>query len=109
VKLLFDESLRLRLVGLFADLFPGSAHVRDVGLGATADAAIWEWAREQGFAIVTKDGDFEHRAIVYGAPPKVIRLRAGNVGTAEFASRLRDAVSRITTFLDDPVESLLVV
>jgi hypothetical protein len=38
VKLLFDENLSPRLVGLFADSFPGSAHVRDVGLGATADA-----------------------------------------------------------------------
>ncbi len=109
MKLLFDENLSPRLVDLFADSFPGSAHVRDVGLGATADEAIWRWARENGFAIVTKDGDFEHRAIVYGAPPKVIRLRAGNVSTAEFAVRMRDAVPRITTFLADPVESLLVV
>jgi predicted nuclease of predicted toxin-antitoxin system len=109
VKLLFDENLSPRLVGLFADSFPGSAHVRDVGLGATADAAIWAWAREHDFAIVTKDGDFEHRAVVYGAPPKVIRLRAGNVSTAEFAARLSDALPRIRTFLDDAVESLLVI
>ena len=109
MKLLFDENLSPRLVQLFSDLFPGSAHVRDVGLGATADEAIWTWAREHGFAIVAKDGDFEHRAIVYGAPPKVIRLRSGNVSTSEFASRMRDAVPRITTFLEDAVESSLVV
>lgn len=109
MKLLFDENFSPRLVGLFADLFPGSAHVQDVGLGAVADDAIWPWARDHRFAIVTKDGDFEHRANVYGAPPKIVRLRTGKVSTAEFASRMRDAVPCITTFLNDPVESLLVV
>jgi predicted nuclease of predicted toxin-antitoxin system len=79
------------------------------GFGATSDDVIWSWAREHGYAIVTKDGDFEHRATVYGVPPKVVRLRAGNVSTAVFAARVRDAAARITEFLEDPIESVLVL
>jgi len=41
--------------------------------GAT-DAALWEYAKDHGFAIVSKDNDFRQRAFVYGAPPKVIWL-----------------------------------
>jgi len=37
MKLLFDENLSHKLVGLLADVFPGSVQVRDVGLKAACD------------------------------------------------------------------------
>ena len=43
-----------------ADLYPGSAHVRDVALAPAPDRAIWAHARDHGFVIVSKDEDF-HR------------------------------------------------
>ena len=55
MKLLFDQNLSPRLPRLLSDLYPGSAHVREVGLRDAGDAAIWEYARQQGFAIVSKD------------------------------------------------------
>jgi hypothetical protein len=38
MKLLFGENLSPKLPRLLADLFPGSAHVDELGLGATDDA-----------------------------------------------------------------------
>ena len=41
MKLLFDENLSARLVQALQDLYPDSAHVKDVGLESAEDAAVW--------------------------------------------------------------------
>ena len=43
--------------------------------GAT-DAAIWTYARDHGYTIVSKDNDFRQYAFLYGPPPKVLWLAA---------------------------------
>ena len=82
MKLLFDENLSHRLVGQLAAEFPGSTHVRDAGLAAAPDAEVWAYAAANGFVIVSKDTDFQQRALLYGHPPKVIWVRLGNCSTA---------------------------
>lgn len=72
MKLLFDENVSPRLAQRLASEFPGSAHVRDAGLRGADDWRIWEYARNGGFAIVSKDTDFRERSYVDGAPPKVV-------------------------------------
>jgi predicted nuclease of predicted toxin-antitoxin system len=47
VKLLFDQNLSHRLVTALQQEYPGSQHVRDVGLKDAADIAIWECAAQQ--------------------------------------------------------------
>jgi len=89
VRLLLDENLSPRLVALLSDVFPQSAHVHDLGLGAADDEAIWRHAREHGFAIVTKDSDFHERSLLQGYPPKVVWIRRGNCSTDEIAAILR--------------------
>jgi hypothetical protein len=64
VKLLFDENLSHHLVARLATLFPGAAHVRDVGLERADDQTIWAHARAHGHAIVSKDEDFAERALL---------------------------------------------
>jgi predicted nuclease of predicted toxin-antitoxin system len=81
VKLLFDENLSPRLARLLDDLFPGSSHVHSVGMGVAPDGGIWDYARDNGFVIVTKDVDFYHRALRLGHPPKIVWLRLGNCST----------------------------
>jgi predicted nuclease of predicted toxin-antitoxin system len=58
MKLLFDENLSPKLPRLLAAQYPGSLHLRDCGLKGAADEEIWEYARDNGFAIVSKDSDF---------------------------------------------------
>jgi predicted nuclease of predicted toxin-antitoxin system len=55
MKLLFDQNLSHRLVGLLAAEFPGSQHVRDAGLAAAPEPAVWAYAVAQELAIVSKD------------------------------------------------------
>ena len=56
MKLLFDQNLSPKLVNRLADLFPDSTHVQSAGLDCADDNQIWEHARLNGFAIVSKDG-----------------------------------------------------
>jgi predicted nuclease of predicted toxin-antitoxin system len=58
VRLLLDENLSPRLLQLLADVYPASVQVRDVGLASATDEAVWEYARDHAFLIVTKDEDF---------------------------------------------------
>lgn len=44
MKLLFDQNLSPRLPSLLADLYPHSAHIRDLGMRDATDTVIWEYA-----------------------------------------------------------------
>lgn len=81
MKLLFDENLSDRLVPALADMFLGSSHVKAVGLIHQSDDAIWEYAVDRGYVIVTKDSDFYERCAMEGPPPKIIFLQIGNAPT----------------------------
>ncbi|MCE2468792.1 MAG: DUF5615 family PIN-like protein [Caldilineaceae bacterium] len=43
-----------RLVATLSDIFPGSAHVRDVGLARANDVAIWDYARDHDLTLVQR-------------------------------------------------------
>jgi predicted nuclease of predicted toxin-antitoxin system len=78
MKLLFDENLSPKLPRILSVDFPESMHVRHCGLKGFPDEDIWEYARNNGFTIVSKDSDFYQRSMIYGHPPKVVWLRIGN-------------------------------
>ena len=59
MRLLFDQNLSPRLVQLLADIYAESIHVREVGLRDASDFEIWEYAKANGYAIVSKDSDFQ--------------------------------------------------
>jgi predicted nuclease of predicted toxin-antitoxin system len=69
MKLLFDQNLSFKLCQDIADLFDGSEHVRDLGLTEADDRAIWSYAQEHAFMIVSQDADFADMAILLGSPP----------------------------------------
>ncbi|MEQ1531572.1 MAG: DUF5615 family PIN-like protein, partial [Methylococcales bacterium] len=66
MKLLFDENLSPKMVAALVDVFPGSAHVDRVGLGGESDDAVWHYAKENGFMLVSKDSDFYDKSMLYG-------------------------------------------
>ena len=70
MKLLLDENISPRLAEVLADIYPGSAHVHDCGLGSADDLAVWQYAKDNAFTIVSKDSDFQERSVVVGCPAK---------------------------------------
>jgi len=109
VKLIFDQNLSHQLVAALRDLYPDSTHVRTQGLSRALDEAVWVFARDGGFAIVTKDGDFSSRAFVFGPPPKVIWLQLGNCTTADVEAVLRTRHEELVGFDRDADAGLLVL
>ena len=109
VRFLFDENVSPRLVMALADLYPGSLHVSAAGLTSRADLHVWEFARVEGFIIVTKDRDFREFSLDMGPPPKLIWVGLGNCTTARIADLLRREAVRITEVATNPESSLLII
>jgi predicted nuclease of predicted toxin-antitoxin system len=109
VKLLLDENLSSRLLELLAADFADSTHVERLGMRGASDAAIWAYAREHGYTIVSKDNDFRQQAFLHGPPPKVVWLSVGNAGTAAIAHLIRSHAETVRTFGADPEQSLLIL
>jgi predicted nuclease of predicted toxin-antitoxin system len=78
MKLLLDENLSRRIVPFLQTNFPGSSQVALLGLSSASDAEIWQYAKEHGFVIVSRDSDFQERSLVAGHPPQVVWLKIPN-------------------------------
>ena len=107
MRLLFDENLSSSLVERLAPDYPGSLHVRSVGLRGKPDVVIWDYAGQNNFLLVSKDNDFRQLSFLKGPPPKVIWLSVGNAGTVAIAWLLRDKLSNIEAFEADADAGLL--
>lgn len=107
MKLLFDENLSPALARRVSDLYPDSVHVRDVGMKATDDPIVWDYAKAGGFMIVSKDADMHDLSLIFGNPPKVVWLRVGNCSTRQIEELLRQDFEVIKLFHDDEYLSLL--
>jgi predicted nuclease of predicted toxin-antitoxin system len=109
MKLLFDQNLSPRLPRLLADIYADSIHVREVNLRDADDVEIWEYAKANGYAIVSKDSDFQQRSLLLGAPPKFIWLRVGNCTVTRIEDLLRSYSAAIHTFDLDASKSHLML
>jgi predicted nuclease of predicted toxin-antitoxin system len=109
MRLLFDQNLSPKLVNRLADLFPGSSHVQSVGLDCADDGQVWEHARLNGFAIVSKDEDYNNLSVLRGSPPKVIWQQLGNCTTSQVEAVFRARFAEIEAFENDPSVGTLVL
>jgi predicted nuclease of predicted toxin-antitoxin system len=75
---------------LLASLFPDSRHVFPLGLDRASDWEIRDYARQNDYAIVTKDADFSELCVLLGFPPKIIWIRRGNCSTTALEQLLRE-------------------
>ena len=73
--LLLDENLPYRLC--FPVALP-IIHSTDLG-NSVSDSDLWNYSKENGLVIVTKDADFSDRIAVADPPPWVIHVRFGNI------------------------------
>ena len=57
MKLLLDQNLSRRFVGVLAADFPDSTHVVEYGLDASTDKDVWDSAGQRRYVTVSKDSD----------------------------------------------------
>ena len=98
MKLLFDQNLSYKLCQRLADTFPNSDQVGRLSLSQASDRALWEFAKTNGFALVSQDADFAELAALIGPPPKVIWLRGGNRRTSAVEHTVRRHALAIAAF-----------
>ncbi len=75
---MLDENLSRRIVPFLQSDFPGSSQVALLGMEGASDSEIWQYAKDHGFVIVSRDSDFQERSLVAGHPPQVIWLKVPN-------------------------------
>ena len=94
---LLDENLPNRV--RFQPSLP-VIHARDLGLEAPSDSELWEYARANDLAIITKDADFSDRIMAADPPPRVVHLRIGNVRRKDFHEFLERVWPRLEALLE---------
>ena len=101
MKLLFYQNISFRVVGLLKELFPEAKHVKEFDLQFASDRHIWNFAKENGYDIVTFTSDFYDLVTLYRHPPKIIWLRLGNTSSQNLARIFSGHFEVITSFLTD--------
>ena len=107
VTLLFNNNLSPRLPRLLADLYPGSLHLKDLDMRGSGDSRVWEYAKDHGFAIVTKDRDYKDMSGDPGHPPKVVLITLPNCLREDVEALLRDRCADVVALLQDDRRGLL--
>ncbi|WP_395052681.1 DUF5615 family PIN-like protein [Flavobacterium sp.] len=68
------------------------------------DSSIWNYAKANGYTIVTKDDDFEKIVLLKKAPPKLIYLKTFNLNTNKISNLILQNKNSITSFIN-PIEN----
>jgi len=89
MKLLLDANVSWRLAPALKEHFGECIHVDDISEleFPAADVKIWQYAKDNGYTIVTHDNDFSDLMAIRGFPPKIVWLRTLN-SSRKFTSDL---------------------
>ena len=101
IKLLFDQNISYRLVSRLKDVYPSSAHVASLGLDKSSDIDVWNYAKINGYSIVTKDSDFNELCTLKNFPPHIIWLRLGNSRVSVIQEALEKHKEKICSIVDE--------
>jgi len=101
MKLLFDQNISYRILNLLSNDFSGSTHVKKEGLVNESDRVIWEFAKTNGYTIVSQDADFNDLSLLNGFPPKIVWIRTGNLPTKAILFLLNQHLNDLTKFIFD--------
>ncbi len=99
MKVLLDAQLPPALAGWLREQGHDAQSVGEVGLREAEDGAIWEYARQTGAVILTKDEDFAARAQQEPAGPVVAWLRLGNSSNAALRTWLEPRLPGIVQLI----------
>jgi predicted nuclease of predicted toxin-antitoxin system len=95
MKFLIDANLPPGLATWLHQHTYEAIHVSDQPGLNLDDRAIFEFARQHGFTILTKDEDFAALATLADKPAAVVWLRLGNATNARLQSWLRPLIPQI--------------
>jgi predicted nuclease of predicted toxin-antitoxin system len=93
VRFLVDSQLPVALSRWLGGKGHHAEHVFDVGLAKSKDTPVWNYAAQNGAAIISKDEDFAEW-VRRGRPgPSVVWLRIGNSSRRALFEMVRPAIT----------------
>jgi predicted nuclease of predicted toxin-antitoxin system len=78
MKFLVDNLLPTALARFLSAEGLEALHVRDLAMDEASDRAIWAYAKQEGFIVITKDEDFLYLANMDSGNPALAWVRLGN-------------------------------
>lgn len=105
MKLLLDQNISYRLLSIVEDYYPQSTHVRLLKMTEADDLTIWNYAKTNGFTILTKDADYYDFSLLHRFPPKIIWVKSGNTSTEFLANVLLKNHLVIKAFIEKDDET----
>jgi predicted nuclease of predicted toxin-antitoxin system len=102
MKLLLDANVSWRLASILKEHFGEcihADHTPELEFPAI-DTKIWQYAKDNGYIIITRDNDFNDLLAMRGFPPKIVWLRTGNCSrkfTADLLIRSKQAIEELLT------------
>jgi len=101
VKILFDENLSWRMIKQLTPFFTEVVHASELKIIQPAnDISIWNYAKKNGFTIISKDDDFEKIVLLSKAPPKLIYLKTYNLDTKKLVNLILENKDKIIEFVN---------
>ena len=100
MKFLVDNQLPHALAKLLENLGHHAVHVLDIELGRVDDLAIWAYAAQNGYTIISKDADFADLALLAQTKVRVIWVRIGNCRRSLLLEAFKNALKTIEKELD---------
>lgn len=101
MKLLLDENLSWRMIKMLVSISEEIIHVSDLKIAQPAtDISIWNYAKKNGFTIISKDDDFEKIVLLRKAPPKLIYLKTYNLDTKKLVDLILENKDKIIQFVN---------
>jgi len=107
VNLLFDQNISPRILKILPSEFSNCQQVRFIGLEDSSDYEIFQYAKNNNFAVVTFDADFVDLNTIYGTPPKIVYLNTGNLTTKSVSNLLTDNILRIHHYMKSDSDDIL--
>ena len=100
MKLLLDANISWRIISVLQKTFGECIHADEISEAKfpAKDSKIWQYAKDNGYIIVTHDNDFNDLIAIKGFPPKIIWLRSGNCSrkyTADLLVRHKQAIEEL--------------
>ena len=100
MKLLVDMNLSPDWIPLLRGKGWQALHWSEIGPGTAPDRLILEWAKENGYAVMTQDLDFPQLLFATGeSGPSVVLLRMSNEFDASVRAHVLSALTHAETAL----------
>ena len=85
---------------MLSPIFSEVVHSAELKIKQPADdILLWDYAKKNGFTIVSKDDDFMKIVLLRKAPPKLIYLKTYNLNTKKLVDLILENKDKIITFI----------